>query len=43
MNSVEKIVNNYVTHYNHKKYWSWKEKLTNHWCWCKDYRTSSYR
>ena len=29
MNSVEKMVNNYVTHYNHKKYWSWKEKLTN--------------
>ena len=29
MNAVEKMVNNYVTHYNHKKYWSWKEKLTN--------------
>ena len=29
MNKVEKIMNNYVTHYNHKKYWKYKFKLAN--------------
>ena len=29
MNKLERLVNNYVSHYNHKKYWEMKEKLCN--------------
>ena len=29
MNKIERIVNNYISHYNHKKYWKMKEKLCN--------------
>lgn len=27
MNKLERLINNYLSHYNHKKYWKMKEKL----------------
>ncbi len=29
MNKLERLVNNWLSHYNHKKYWEMKEKLCN--------------
>lgn len=29
MNKLERIMNNFVSHYNHEKYWKMKEKLCN--------------
>lgn len=29
MNKLERLINNYLLHYNHKKYWKMKEKLCN--------------